>query len=192
MTAEPMVVRVPFQDTPLVPPDPERVRKLRLHLVEAMRDLRTAKRPDRLIQPATSEPTGFAAAVVRTGCATCQGHCCRGGGEHAYLDERTLARVRTARPELEARAVIGLYVAALAPRAYAGSCLFHGESGCTLPRLLRAELCNSYYCNGLRDVLRLPVLPDAVVIQAERGGQRRRSAVLRQDSPVSRPSSPSP
>jgi hypothetical protein len=144
-----------------------------------MRALREAKRPDRLIQPATSEPTGFAARVVRAGCATCQGFCCKGGGEHAYIDERTMARVRRDRPELDARAVIRCYVAAVAPRAYQGSCLFHGRTGCTLPRGLRAELCNSYYCSGLRDFLRRTGdFADAVIV-AVRDGRERRSPVLR-------------
>jgi hypothetical protein len=176
--AAPAVVAVPFQDSALEPPSRARIRALRRHLVEAMRDLREAKRPDRLIQPATPEPAGFAAEVVQSGCATCQGFCCRGGGEHAYIDERTMARVRRDRPDLDARAVIRCYVEAVAPLAYQGSCLFHGPRGCTLPRPLRAELCNSYYCNGLRDFLRRADEPGQVVIVASRNGQERRSAPL--------------
>lgn len=175
----PVTVRVPFQDSPLEPLLRDRVRKLRRHLVESMRDLREAKRPDRLIQPATPEPAGFTAEVVRAGCATCQGFCCRGGGEHAYIDERTMARVRGDRPELDARGVIRLYVEALARQAYRGSCLFHGPAGCTLPRSLRAELCNSYYCNGLRDFLRRGDKPSEVVVVAARGGAERSRQVSR-------------
>ena len=169
----PVTVRVPFQDSPLEPPPQDRVRKLRRHLVESMRDLREVKRPERLIQSATPEPSGFAAEVARAGCATCQGFCCRGGGEHAYIDERTMARVRRDRPDLDARGVIRLYRDALAPLAYRGSCLFHGPGGCTLPRPLRAELCNSYYCNGLRDFLRRGDEPRHVMVVAARGGEER-------------------
>src|SRR3954447_18700631 len=142
----PVTVTVPLQNSDLVPPAPERVRKLRRHLIEAMRDLREAKRPDRLIQPLTEEPTGFARDVVREGCAQCEGFCCKGGGEQAYIDERTMARVRRDHPDLDARAIIRCYVEAVAALAYRDSCLFHGRHGCTLPRSLRAELCNSYYC----------------------------------------------
>jgi hypothetical protein len=177
VAAPPLTVRVPFQDSPLEPPSRDRVRKLRRHLVESMRDLREAKRPDRLIQQATPEPTGFLAEVARVGCATCQGFCCKGGGEHAYIDERTMARVRRDRPDLDARGVIRLYLDALAPQAYRGSCLFHGSGGCTLPRPLRAELCNSYYCNGLRDLLRGVDAPAAVEVVAARDGHERRSLV---------------
>jgi hypothetical protein len=174
-----VTVAVPFQDSPLESPSRARVHKLRHHLVDSMRDLREARRPDRLIQPTAPEPSGFAAEVARTGCATCQGFCCKGGGEHAYIDERTMARVRRDHPELDARGIIRLYTDALAPLAYRGSCLFHGPAGCTLPRPLRAELCNSYYCNGLRDFLRRGDEPATAVVVAARDGRERRSAVLR-------------
>ncbi|MDR3538369.1 MAG: hypothetical protein P4L71_17875 [Acetobacteraceae bacterium] len=160
---------VPFQRTPLMPPAAKRVRALKRHLVAAMRDLREAKRPDRLVQPRTSALEGFAAEVVRAGCALCQGACCRGGGTHAYLDERTMARVRAERPEADARAILRLYTEAVAPLGFVDSCLFHGPAGCTLPQPLRSELCNRYYCNGLHDFLKEKDEPETVCIVARRG-----------------------
>ena len=77
----------------------------------------------------TPEPAGFTATVLGAGCATCQGHCCKGGGEHAYIDERTMARVRRDHPELDARGIIGLYLDALAPRSYAGPVCFMAPTG---------------------------------------------------------------
>jgi hypothetical protein len=165
------------QEAPLVRPPLYRIRALKRHLIASLRDLREAKRPERLIQARTAQPLGFAADVVRAGCATCQGHCCRGGGEHAYLDERTMARVRRDNPDLDAAGVIALYVGALAETAYEGSCLFHGRKGCTLPKPLRAELCNTYYCNGLWDFLKLRPLPAVVEVVASKNGVARRSVV---------------
>jgi len=171
-------VIVPYQDRPLLPPSPERVRRLRRHLVDSLRDLRAARRPDRLIQPRTAEPGGDAAAVMRAGCAACRGHCCLGGGEHAWLDERTMARVRRDRPQLGARALIAAYIAQIAPMSFAGSCLFHGPAGCTLDPMLRAELCSSYYCDGLKAFLRRPAdqarATWRVVIHAIQPGQASR------------------
>jgi hypothetical protein len=172
------VVTVPALNETLEAPPRDRVRALKQHLVRSLRDLRAARRPDKLIQRTTPEPTGFAATVLAAGCATCQGHCCKGGGEHAYIDERTMARVRRDNPDLDARAIIRLYLERLAPRSYQGSCLFHGEAGCTLGRPLRAELCNAYYCNGLRDFLIRAENSDRVQIVAARNGIERRSAVL--------------
>lgn len=165
------------QEAPLVRPASYRIRALKRHLVDSLRDLREAKHPDRLIQKRTAQPEGFAADVVRAGCTQCQGHCCRGGGEHAYLDDRTMARVRRDNPELDAAGVISLYVDSVAEQGFEGSCVFHGAQGCTLAKLLRAELCNTYYCNGLWDFLKLRPLPGVVEIVANRGGVERRAVV---------------
>ena len=174
----PIAVTVPLLNESLEPPPPARVRALKKHLIQSLRDLRSARRPEKLIQTSAPEPTGFTAEVLNAGCATCQGHCCKGGGEHAYIDERTMARVRRDHPGLDAGKIIDLYLARLAPSSYRLSCLFHGPLGCTLGRPLRAELCNAYYCNGLRDFLKLSPKPGLVQIVARRGGLERQSRVL--------------
>ena len=167
MTAQTkVVVTVPRQTKRLAPPPPDRVRRLKRHLIEALRDLRGARRPDRLIQPTPPEPPPELASVLRAGCAACQGQCCLGGGDHAYLDERTMARIRRDRPELSERAIIRAYVQQVAPMSYQGSCLFHGRAGCTLAPSFRATLCSSYHCDGLLAFLRNPAAPDRVEIRA--------------------------
>ena len=60
-----VIVTVPRLNDVLEPPSPGRVRALKRHLVQSLRDLRVAKRPERLIQPPTPEPTGFTATVAR-------------------------------------------------------------------------------------------------------------------------------
>jgi hypothetical protein len=150
----PIEITVPHQNRPLEPPSPERIRRLRRHLVESLRDLRSAKRPDRMVRPrAPAELGSEQQEILRAGCSACQGHCCLGGGEHAWLDERTMARVRREQPELSPRALIAAYVRQIAEVSYAGSCLFHGIAGCTLDATLRAALCFDYYCDGLRSFL---------------------------------------
>ena len=103
-------VMVPLNNRALVAKDPERVRRLRKHLVQSLRALRTMKRPVESASPLRPEPEGFVGKVARAACSLCRGFCCKGGGEHGYLDERVMARVRQARPELDARAVMRLYV----------------------------------------------------------------------------------
>jgi hypothetical protein len=173
-----VLVTVPLLEGTLEVPRPGRVRTLKRHLIQSLRALRIAKRPERLIQKATPEPAGFAARVLAAGCATCRGHCCEGGGEHAYIDERTMARVRHDNPDYGASAIIQLYLKRLAPLSYRGSCLFHGPEGCTLDRALRAELCNAYYCNGLRSFMKTEPAPDTIQIVAARNGKERRSSVI--------------
>jgi hypothetical protein len=181
------IVTVPLLSDTLEPPPPARVRAFKRHLIQALRDLRIAKRPDRLMQRTTPEPSGFTAAVLQAGCATCRGHCCKGGGDHAYIDARTMARVRRDNPDLDARAIIGLFLARLAPVSWRASCLFHGAEGCTLGRGLRAELCNAYYCNGLKAFLQLEELPERVQIVATQNGIERRSPVMSRVDPPTRP-----
>ena len=175
----PITVTVPYQDAELEPVSPERVRILRRHLVESLRDLRVDKHPERMIQEPTPEPDGFTATVLRAGCTQCRGFCCQHGGEHAYVDERTLARVRRDLPELDARGIIRLYADSVPELGYKDSCVFHGRTGCTLARSLRAELCNSYYCTGLLDFLNKKPPPRAVVVVAARNGQGQKSEILR-------------
>jgi hypothetical protein len=180
----PVMVEVPFLETELAPVVRERVRALKRNLVEAMRELRKTRKPERLIQSSTPAPVGFAATVTAAGCANCQGFCCKNGGDHAYIDDRTMARVRHDRPELDAAAVIRMYVDAVPAEAARGSCIFHGAKGCTLARDLRAELCNTYYCTGLHDFLNWPEMPPGVVVVASRNGKGQRSNVLRPPSPA--------
>jgi hypothetical protein len=79
--------------------------------------------------------------------------------------------VRAERPGLSDTALIRAYVSAIPDRGVIGSCVFHGARGCTLQRDLRAELCNSYYCNGLLDILKTPPEPTARVAIRTHAGE---------------------
>jgi hypothetical protein len=170
------IVSVPLNDRPLAPVTRARVRNLRMHLVESLRAMREMKHPERNVSPVRAEPDGLAGLVARTACSVCRGSCCKGGGEHAYLDERTMARVRQLRPELEAGAIIGLYIARVPPVAYRDSCVFHGAEGCTLDRTLRSDICNGYFCSALGRFVVNPDAPAGVVVIAREGGKMRRSS----------------
>jgi hypothetical protein len=169
------IVSVPLNNKPLAPVTRARVRNLRMHLVESLRAMREMKHPERSVSPVLAEPDGLAGLVARTACSVCRGSCCKGGGEHAYLDERTMARVRQARPELEAGAIIGLYVACAPRVAYRDSCVFHGADGCTLDRTLRSDICNGYFCSALGRFVVNPDAPEGVVVIAREDGKMRRS-----------------
>jgi hypothetical protein len=172
----PEVVTVPLNNRALAPLDPERVRRLRRHLVQSLRAMRTMKRPVESASPLRPEPAGFVRKVARAACALCRGYCCKGGGDHGYLDERVMARVRHAQPDLDARAVMRLYVERVPQEGYAGSCLFHGATGCTLDRTLRSDVCNSYFCSGLEQFARNFEAPGCgVSIVASLDGKTRRS-----------------
>ena len=171
-------VTVPLSSRGLVPMEPERVRRLRKHLVQSLRAMRTMKRPAQSASPMRPEPEGFAGDVARAACTLCRGWCCKGGGDHGYLDERVMVRVRQAQPELDARAVIRLYVGSVPAMNYAGSCVFHGEQGCTLDRSLRSDVCNSYFCTGLGNFVKGGEAVTSAIVIATQDGETRISPVL--------------
>jgi hypothetical protein len=178
MAEDVLPVMVPISDKELVPTPASRVRRLRENLVRVLRESRTVKDPERPSPPRCDVPAGFAAHVARAACALCRGWCCRNGGDDAFLDDRTLARVRHARPALDARAVVRLYVESIPPNVYHDSCIFHGKDGCTLDRTLRADICNSFYCRHLGAYLRATEPPSPTVIIAGEGDKMRTSQIL--------------
>jgi len=165
---------VPRFDRPLLPIVPDRVRRLRKNLLDS---LRAATEP---CPPATVPEIGdFTARVIDTACALCRGWCCRQGGEHAYLDERTLARVCLTRPGLDVRAVLRLYLERVPAQGYENSCVFHGQNGCTLGRSLRSDVCNNYFCGGLGAFVAKGHMSEPVVVMAGDGSNIRTSPIIR-------------
>ncbi len=167
-------VMVPRNDRMPVPTSPDRVRRLREHLVRlsgAMKD------PDTVSQ-VRPEPDGFAAHVARVACTLCGGWCCRNGGDDAFLDERTIARVHHESLALDMRETLLLYVERVPAVGNEGSCIFHGKQGCTLDRSMRSDVCNSYFCGGLQSYLAGGEAPAPTVVIAGEGNKMRTSPVL--------------
>jgi hypothetical protein len=173
--ADAVPVMVPRNARPLVPVTPDRVRRLRKHLVKRLHDARGLKA---ITSPSSPAPTGFAACVTHAACSLCKGWCCRNGGDDAFLDEQTMARVRRTRPDLDAYALLRLYSERVPALAFEDSCLFHGKQGCTLDRSLRADICNSYFCRGLGTYLTDRETETPRVVIAGEGNAMRTSRVL--------------
>ena len=171
-------VMVPRNDKAVVPTSNERVRRLRKHLVVALRALRTIKNHKRSVSPLRPEPEGFAGRVARAACSLCKGWCCRNGADHAFLDEVTMARVRRARLTLDAPTVLRLYLERVPEVGYEGSCIFHGKQGCTLDRSLRSDVCNSYFCDELESYMADGDAVRPTMIIAGVGDKMRTSPIL--------------
>jgi hypothetical protein len=123
-------VMVPRNDKPLAPVAPARVRRLREHLIGILHDLRKANHLERFASPLRPAPPGFAALVARSACSLCKGSCCRNGDDDAFLDDRTIARVRLAKPDATETALLRLYLSRVPDAVYQDSCIFHGKHGC--------------------------------------------------------------
>lgn len=156
----------------------ERVQRLRKHLVKTLLAFRRVKDLRRIASSIPADLDEFTARVAQTACTLCKGWCCRGGGEHAYLDEKTMARVREAMPDMGSWSALRAYMRCVPEFGYDGSCVFHGEQGCTLDRALRSDVCNSYFCGGLGTFVTRGEPAQPVVVFAGEGDQMRRSAVL--------------
>lgn len=169
-------VMVPRNNKALAPTSPDRVRRLRKHLV---RVLRAMKDPGLSTSPLRPAPAGFAARVAQTACSLCRGFCCGNGADDAFLDAGTLARARHGSPTLSTRELLRLYVERVPAIAYEGSCIFHGKQGCTLDRSLRSDVCNAYFCGGLHSYIRGGDEEVPTVVIAGEGDEMRTSAVLR-------------
>lgn len=88
-------------------------------------------------------------AVLGQACACCQGFCCEGGGDHAYLTVETLRRYQAAHPDQRPHDFFAAYLERVDQRTVEGSCIYHQADGCALPRALRADLCNQHFCKAL-------------------------------------------
>lgn len=83
-------------------------------------------------------------------CTACAGGCCTKGGDVAYLTADTMRRVRTSFPDLSSEDVLRSYLELLPSESMEGSCIYHTQRGCALPRDLRSDTCNQYACEALR------------------------------------------
>lgn len=119
------------------------------------------------------------APVFGAGCSACRGYCCRTGGVKAFLNEQTLQRFAASNPSLDRSETVHAYVSRLPERSMKDSCVFHGEQGCTLPRNMRAAICNTYHCDSL---LKLQAVnARQVLITAADDGNVVRAAVFTDD-----------
>ena len=82
-------------------------------------------------------------------CAACRGECCRLGAGHAFLDKMHLARLIVRNADKPAARMYRDYLRRLPRRSVVGSCPYHGEKGCVLPREKLARVCNSWQCDDL-------------------------------------------
>ncbi len=93
-------------------------------------------------------------ALAEAVCAACGGACCHRGGNQAFLETAAIERVIAANPGIEPLDIVRVYASFLPLWSFADSCVYHSSEGCTLPRSLRAHICNAYRCSGLKQAER--------------------------------------
>jgi hypothetical protein len=142
--------RLPANERTIVPLPEERraafASNLAFSIDKAMED------PDRPI-PVTPETPAAHAGMIRGGCTACRGSCCRFGGDRAFLYPDHFRLLLRERPRMTREEIQAEYLSRLPERAVHDSCVYHTETGCALPRELRANLCNTFLCGGLEDMI---------------------------------------
>lgn len=89
-------------------------------------------------------------------CGMCRGSCCMAGKNTGYVAVSTIRRVMAANPDADEEGILATYLTYLPDQSIAGSCINHGATGCTLPRDIRSDTCNGYYCDELREWQEMP------------------------------------
>lgn len=88
-------------------------------------------------------------------CAVCRGTCCHMGKTEAFLDRGAIHRVVALTGICDPLEIVYAYFARLPEIAVAEGCVYQTAQGCTLPRWMRADICNAYRCQGLRQAERM-------------------------------------
>ncbi len=111
--------------------------------------------------------------LLGAGCATCRGKCCQLGGNHAFQSSMTLMGYLERFPSLDDDTIVSQYLAHLAEETLGKGCVFQGSLGCTLPRDMRAEICNTFFCGDIRMLKNRfsPGEPVRAYIVNQRGGR---------------------
>ncbi len=87
--------------------------------------------------------------VLARACVFCRGRCCETGGDKAWIEVATIQRILAGQDTPDVDGLRAAYLDRLPEMSHEGSCVFHGERGCTLPRELRSRVCNRFACTGL-------------------------------------------
>ncbi len=103
-------------------------------------------------------------------CAMCKGGCCRSGKEHAYLSVFSVRALMDKNPQKSAKDIVELYRSHISANTIKGSCINQTPTGCALPRALRSDICNAFYCDALKHYQQKPSAhsPDHTVLAIQR------------------------
>lgn len=82
-------------------------------------------------------------------CIMCKGGCCASGENHAYLSAVSIRRYLNANPDVTAVELFKMYLSHVNIESTMDACINQASTGCSLPRDLRSDICNAFYCDSL-------------------------------------------
>ncbi len=98
----------------------------------------------------SNEIDGTVSTLNRMICGICEGRCCINGGDKAYLKPQTIERYMREYPELSPEQVFNRYAEKMSEQTHIDSCINHTDKGCILPREMRSDTCNDFYCDAVK------------------------------------------
>lgn len=90
-------------------------------------------------------------------CGMCKGGCCTAGGDTAYITVDTIRRFMDEHPDLSAEQILNIYVSRVSSETVTSACINQTKAGCALPREMRSDTCNGYYCDALQSWHERPI-----------------------------------
>jgi len=152
----------------LAPLPARRRAAFRAHLLEQIDE---ASRPERRRNRTCDASANTPPPPIAAGCAACRGRCCNRGGEHAFVDFTTIRRYTAQTGVRAAPAIVQAYLRHLPLRSYRDSCVYHTAAGCNLPRTMRGDVCNQFYCGAILEQWQTLTRKPATIIAAADGSQ---------------------
>ena len=136
---------VPYQNRPMLPTTPKQTRRFWEQLDRLM-DFAFREEPGIIRHDREDAEQG---PLMDAACILCKGQCCLNGGpNNAFLEVEDIQRFRIRNPGATREDIKAAYAALMPEETSVMSCVFHGPMGCTLPREMRSQLCNSFVCRG--------------------------------------------
>lgn len=157
------IVVIPSGNSTLLPPDNERIEKYTEHLKaiiseacdyndasEVIHDEHHDAYGKRLVVEQRFSETPDLQSISDQLCCMCKGGCCASGKEHAYLSVFSIRRFMDENPDLSPEIILDFYLSNICTNSIEESCINHTETGCALPRELRSDICNGFYCESIK------------------------------------------
>lgn len=145
------VILLPTNTNEVVPLNLERKTQFIEHLADVYDQLETGEDVTNFAYKNAEQPnlTIEEEKLLNKACATCKGQCCLLGKNHAFQDIHSLGRYLAMQPKSKEE-LLADFKQHLPEKSYNNGCIFQGELGCTLPKTMRANTCNSFTCKDLQ------------------------------------------
>lgn len=144
------VLTTPMQRRPVLPTSPKMTKAFEVYLGTLIERAFTAEPGP----PGHRSHDADHGERIESACMLCHGHCCLNGGpSNAFLTVEDVNRFRRENPDATPDDVRTAYFAMMPAETVLLSCVFHGPQGCTMPRTMRSDLCNSALCVSQRHLI---------------------------------------